>query len=317
MIDGSTLQLEHEEELVAAYPPARNQYGISHWPVLQILVLHDTYRGLALQPSWGPMYGPAAVGEQKLAEEAMGRLPADAVLIGDGNFGIFVVCYAADQQRHGVVMRLTAARARKLDAARLQPGTDQAVVWRPSRWERRQHPELPPTAAVAGRLLVYALSGARESQLYLFTTLELPPEEVLHLYGRRWNVETDLRSLKQTVQLDRLTAKSQDMMEKELLLGFTAYNLVRAVMALAAQKAGLAPRDLSFSRVLGLVRAFLPALADDHPRQQQDREFQRLLHYAATCKLPKRSGRRSYPRLVWGRGYRFLTRKPVPLPGKT
>jgi len=31
--------------------------------------------------------------------------------------------------------------------------------------------------------------------LYLFTTLSLPVEQLLQLYGQRWNVETDLRSL--------------------------------------------------------------------------------------------------------------------------
>ena len=42
--------------------------------------------------------------------------------------------------------------------------------------------------------------------------------EVVALYGRRWLIETDLRSLKQTVHLSRVCAHSVDMMEKELLV---------------------------------------------------------------------------------------------------
>lgn len=310
VVDGSTLQLEHQPELVAAYPPAHNQHGVSHWPILQILVLHDTYSGMALPPVCGPMYGPQAVSEQGLLKRAIAGLPRSAVLLGDRNFGTFATAYEARAAQHDIVFRLTRSRARRLAGGKLQPG-EQAVVWRPSPWDRKAHPELPAEASVPGRLLIFSCPGARESQLYLFTTLDLPAEQILRIYGRRWNIETDLRSLKQTVHLERLTAKSKDMVEKELLLAMAAYNLIRVVMCLAAEKAGLMPRDLSFSRVRGLVIAFLPRLADQQPGDSQDREFQYLLDCAARCRLPKRRRSRSYPRLVWGRGYRFLRRKPL------
>jgi hypothetical protein len=79
VIDGSTLQLPHEPELVKAYSPGRNQHGENHWPVMRIVVFHDVFSGLALRPAWGAMYGDAPVSEQALAEQAMERLPSDAV----------------------------------------------------------------------------------------------------------------------------------------------------------------------------------------------------------------------------------------------
>jgi len=57
-----------------------------------------------------------------------------------------------------------------------------------------------------------------------------------------------LRSLKQTVRLHSLTARSLDMVAKELVLGLAAYNLVRATMYAAPRGAGLGPRQLSFLR---------------------------------------------------------------------
>ncbi len=53
-----------------AYPQAQNRYGKSHRPVVRIVVLHDVDTGLAERPYWGPMYGPQAVSEQALAEQA-------------------------------------------------------------------------------------------------------------------------------------------------------------------------------------------------------------------------------------------------------
>jgi hypothetical protein len=47
LLDGSSLQLEHEPELLEAYPLARNPRRTSHWPVLRFVVLHDLETALA------------------------------------------------------------------------------------------------------------------------------------------------------------------------------------------------------------------------------------------------------------------------------
>ena len=307
VIDGSSLQLQHRADLLRNYPPAPNQHGRSHWPILQVAVLHDARSGLALLPAWGPMYGPGAVSEQALAERLLDQLPPEAVLLGDRNFGIFHTAYAVQQRQRAVVVRLTKPRARQLGGSRLPSGTDRAVVWKPSSHDRQAHPGLPADAAVTGRVLVCALAGRRE-QLYLFTTLDLPAHEVVQLYGLRWNIETDLRSLKQTVRLHRLTGNSLDMMEKEILAAIAAYNLIRTVLCLAAREANLDPRQLSFSQVLYLVNAFWPDLLAETSPSRCRRELRRLIRLAGSCKLPQRRHPRSYPRAVWGRGYRFPTR---------
>src|ERR1044071_2314543 len=57
LLDGSSLQLEHEPELVEDYPPSRNRYGEAHWGVMKWVTLHDMQTGIALRPAWGPMFG--------------------------------------------------------------------------------------------------------------------------------------------------------------------------------------------------------------------------------------------------------------------
>jgi putative transposase len=311
LIDGSTLQLPAHAELRKTFPPGHNQHGENHWPVMQIVVMHDVYSGLALRPSWGAMYGAAAVSEQALAEQALERLPADAVVLSDCNFGIFAFAYAVQQSQRPMVLRLTKARAHKILGSELKLGTDQKVVWRPSDWERKAHPQLPAEACVEGRLMVCANPSRPDELLYLFTTLDLPTEECCSIYKLRWNVETDLRSLKQTMGLQQLSGQSVDMVEKELLLGIAAYNLVRAVMCLAARRANLSPRQLSFSFVQTVVKAALPSLASAPDETEYQRRMEKMLGYAAQGKLSKRSRARSYPRKVWGRGGHFPTRKRV------
>lgn len=315
LLDGSSLELEHVAELVKAYPPARNQHGQSHWPIMRIAVMHNLANGLALHPAWGPMYGPQAVSEQALAVDLMKRLPANAIIVGDRNFGIFSTAYDAQHSGHGVVLRLTSTRFNKLTGGSGSIGQDEQIVWSPSRWDRKAHPDLPADAEVRGRVIVAQLkSGTTTELLYLFTTLDLPAEQILEIYGYRWYVETDLRSLKTTIRLEHLTSKSVNMVDKELVMAITAYNIVRAVMGWASQQAGVEPRTLSFSKVQDAVAAALPILAAAKTPEEYAVAFDRMMHHARTyCKLPRRTKPRSFPRMIWPHRNAFPPRKPLPL----
>jgi putative transposase len=149
----------------------------------------------------------------------------------------------------------------------------------------------------------------KEEILYFFTTLDRKPSRILALYKLRWNIETDLRSLKRTLELHEITSKSKNMVEKEVLMAVCAYNVVRAVIYLSAVRAGLAPRQLSFSTVQDAVMAAWPHLQRAHAGAAFHQELERLLRVAALAKLPERRRRRSYPRQVWGRGGRFPSRR--------
>jgi putative transposase len=310
VVDGTTLQLAHERELRKTFPPGRNQHGDNHWPIMLLVVFHDVHTGLATRPSWGPMYGKRAVGEQELAREALGRLPADAIVLADGDFGIFRFAYSVQQTQRPVLLRLTASRAKKvLCGNSLRPGRRRKVEWTPSSWERKTHPGLPDGAVVKG-WVVACRNPAREGEmLYFFTSLDVKPSRILALYKLRWNVETDLRSLKRTVDLHHVSSKTKDMVEKEVLMAVSAYNVVRAVMYLSACSAGLTPRQLSFSAAQDAVMAAWPYLQRARAAGEFHEELQRLLRVVAQTKLPDRPGRRSYSREIWGRGGHFPFRR--------
>jgi len=308
LLDGSSMRLPHTPALIAAYPLASNLHGETHWPVIRILMAHHLPSGLAARPCWGPMHGASAVSEQALVQQILERLPADGVLMGDINFGVFSVAWDAQESHHAVLFRVQEARARRMAGGFLPPANSERLVeWRPSRDERRAHPELPADAVVRGRLIVAHVEGkhGERIRLYLFTTLEEPREVLVEVYRRRWDIELDLRSLKQTLRLHSLTSKSPEMVEKELLLGVAGYNLVRSVQTEAARLANLEPKRLSFSRVQAVVMTAVPRLATIADAAQWEAEYQQVLRWAAQGKLPNRSRQRSYPRAVWGHGGTF------------
>jgi hypothetical protein len=240
----------------------------------------------------------------------MQQIPEGSVMVGDRNFGIFATAWAAQQRNHRVVVRLTAVRAKSLYGKGISRQGDYAVCWRPSRWDGKKQRPWPADASLEGRLIAWRVGRGKHRQwLYLFTTLSLPAEEVVALYGRRWRIETDLRSLKQTVRLQRIAAQSIDMMEKELLVAVMAYNLVRAIMFQAAQRARIDPRQLSFTYACNIVLDGYPKALAAPTAEQQQQELDRIIDLVARCRLPERRKRRSYPRAVWGRGYRYPVRR--------
>jgi putative transposase len=303
LLDGSSIRLPHTPALCRSYPPGSNQHGETHFPLLRVLIAHDLDTGLAMRPAFGPMHGPEAVSEQQLLESAMDRLPAGAAVIGDANFGVFSVAYAGAQSGHPVLLRLTTVRAQRLAVTKLRDGIDRPVVWRPSRWDRRSHPHLPADACVRGRLIVRQVqpdNGAAPFLLFLFATLASASEEVLQLYGKRWNIETDLRTLKTTLRLEQLTCCTPDMVAKEIHMGIAAYNLVRAVTCLASQQSGIPPRGYSFTTVRRIVEVFTPKLAAAPNAQTAQQVFDQMMLCVQQAKLPQRKRKRpSYPRHVW------------------
>lgn len=313
LLDGSTLLLAYSKDLAEAYPPPRNQHGASHWSMVRVLVAHEVVSGLALRPCWGPMDGPQAVSEQGLAKQMVRRMPARSIGLGDRNFGVFSVAYDFQQAQHPCLLRLTEARARKVNGGVVpNAGTDRKILWACSREDRRNNPEIPEHATVEGRLVAVKVFGAdgKPQKLYFFTSLGLPPAGLAELYGYRWNIETDLRSLKREVRLHTLTAKSRDMVDKELVLGVAAYNLTRAAINQAAAVLQLSPRQFSFSLARDTVNAFLPRFAEARNEDERRQLGKQMLRIMSQSLLPRRRKPRPSPsREIWPRPCSFPKRK--------
>jgi hypothetical protein len=91
----------------------------------------------------------------------------------------------------------------------------------------------------------------RRTRVVTLVTTLLDPErysakELARLYGLRWTVETNLRHLKQTLQLDVLRCQTVEGVLKELTMFVLIYNLVRRVMWDAARRQEVAVERISF-----------------------------------------------------------------------
>ena len=140
-------------------------------------------------------------------------------------------------------------------------------------------------------------AGFRTREIIVVTTLLDPlkysKEDLAELYRARWHQELDLRSIKVTMQMDFLRCKTPELVRKEVWTHLLAYNLIRTVMAQAAEKHDVLPRTLSFKGALQTLEAFQPLIAYVGQRSPtyRHRLYQELLDAISVHRVADRPDR--------------------------
>lgn len=302
ILDGTTVALSPTSPLAEAYPPATNQHGETVWPVMMLLLAHELQSGCALIPELGAMYGPDNTSEARQAAAIGRRIPRGSLVLADAGFGIFSVAYAMVAAGHDMLFRLTKSRFKSLKRAaeridRTDCSVQYRLSWAPSPKDRRTNPSLPAEARLEVALHEIELENGQT--LYLATTLEASSETAAELYRRRYDVEHDIRDLKTSLGIEAIRAKSDAMVQKELLCSVVAYNLVVQLRRQAAKIAQVEPRRLSFTGVWTTMQTYLLHQPPCSAAEWQAR-YDRALRSAANAKLPDRPGR-TYPRQAHAR----------------
>jgi len=297
IIDGTTMTLAPTSPLRDAYPPATNQHGETVWPVMLLTVAHELQSGCALIPEFGAMYGPGNTSEAKQTARIGRRIPSGSLILADAGSGIFSVAYSMIGASHDILFRLSKSRFKKMFRAakaidRTTKSVRYSLKWTPSSKDRLTNPDLPADACLDVELHEVELDNGE--QLYLVTTLQVPTATAVEYYGRRYDVEHDIRDMKVSLGIENIRAKSDEMVQKELLCSVVAYNLVVELRREAAKLAGVEPRRLSFTGVWTTMQTYLlqqpPCMAEEWIAR-----YERALRSASRAKLPNRPGR-SYPR---------------------
>ena len=297
ILDGTTFKLAPTSELREVYPPSKNQFGETVWPILMLTVIHELRSGAALRPEFGAMYGSKNTSERKQAVAIAQRIPRGSIVLGDSGYGIFSVVHAMVRQGHDVLFRLTKSRFKAMQRqAELIEQTDAGkrygLNWTASAKDRKTNPELPAQAGVLVEL--HAVEIGEEEPLYLVSSMAIDCEQSGDLYSHRYDVEHDIRDLKVTLGIENIRAQSDEMVRKEVLCSMVAYNLVVQLRRVAAKRAKLPPRRLSFTGVWNTLEAWCLSGGSFDIATWKDR-YESAVKMAMRAKLPNRPGR-SAPR---------------------
>jgi hypothetical protein len=289
LVDGTTFSMPDTPANQRAFPQPRTQRPGTGFPMARLVVLFALASGVVLDAALGPCQGKQT-GETALFHSLQDNLEAGDILLADRYYGSYWELALAGRGGWDVVCRLHQRRRPDFRRGRRLGREDHVVGWakpkRPEWMDEATYAALPDELPVREVRVRVAYPGFRTRVLVVVTTLldpeAFPRQEAAVLYRIRWFAETDLRALKQTLQMDVLRGQSPGMVRKEVWTHLLAYNLLRGLMAAAAQGAGLLPWQISFKGTVQTAAAFaavLWAATENELEEFYERFFAALLRH--------------------------------------
>ena len=267
VVDGSTITMPDTPENQAAYPQQKSQKPGCGFPIARILVIFSLSVGTVLEAAIGKYKGKQT-GENSMFRQLNSTLAEGDVVLADRYFSGWFDIALLQQRRVDMVVRKHQLRGTDFRKGKRLGKEDHLVDWpRPQRaaWMSvEQYRTMPATLTLRELRIRVSQPGMRTKSLLVVTTLldakQYPADEIALLYRRRWQAELYLRSTKIVLQMDHLRCKTPERVRNEFYMHLTGYNLIRGVMAVAAQKANKCPWEISFKGTLQTLNQFLPLL---------------------------------------------------------
>ena len=297
LVDGTTSSMPDTPRNQRAFPQASTQRIGLGFPIVRMAMIISLATGVVRDMALGPYKGKGT-GEPALLRALLDGLATDEIVLGDRYFGSFFMLESLMQRDVDGLFRMYQGRKFDFRRGRRLGVEDHLVTWtkpkRPDWMDEATYAQIPDEMTVRELRFKVEQPGFRADNVVLVTTMldatMYTKDELADLYLQRWNVELDLRSIKDVLQMDVLRCKTPEMVEKEIWMHLLAYNLIRGVMAQAAEAHEKQPRQLSFKGTLQTITAFQEAMRRAAPA---DREFllQAMLRAIAQQVVGDRFGR--------------------------
>jgi hypothetical protein len=290
-IDGSTFSVTNTPQVKKRMKKARSRRGRAAFPKVGVAVLVE----LGLHNPLAAALGPDGESEMVLAKRLVPAQPEKSLLISDRYYGIpaLLVDLSAERQRHFLV-RVKANLKRRL----LQVYPDgSALVEIGSGEKTRQVREILARVQRGG--------GGAFTTVRLWTSLldwqRYPAQELLALYGRRWEQEIFYKELKVDMRSTPLLQSQTPLTAvQEIAALILAYAVLVDYRVTAAKAGEVGVLRISFMKTFELVQGlwqFLEVSADLLGPDKIRLLVRRTLRLIADFAIPKRRNR-SCPRAL-------------------
>ena len=261
VVDGTGLSLPDTPENQAEWPQFSSQKTGCGFPTMRLLGCFDLATGAILS---------YAIGNKKSHELPLLRQQEDTFKEGDIFLGDKGFCSFFDLNR-----LLNKGVDSAISLARRIPKTEQTCIkklakndllihWKRPPWYKKaplpkeEWEQLPEELLLRQIKVDVDQSGFRVKSFYIITTLLdpiiYPAKDLAQLYYRRWSVELFFRDLKTTTKMEILRCKSPEMIRKEVLMHFIAYNTIRHLIYETANAHEQDPMRLSYKGALQALR---------------------------------------------------------------
>ena len=287
LVDGTTVTMPDTPENQARFPQQRVQKPGLGFPICRIVGITSLSTGALLNASMGRYNGKGS-DEQSLLRTMLDTFERGDIILGDAFFATWF--FILEMQTRGIdlLMEQHGSRRRVTDfrkGKRLGQRDHLIAIAKPRikpGWMSQSDFDAAPESITVRELR----AGGKTMVTTMLCPKVAPKVELKALYKSRWNVELDLRNIKDTLGMNILSCKSPDMVEKEIWVYLLAYNLIRLMMVQSALLADVNPRRLSFKHSLQLWLIASTKVSDCTPEQRR-----LLLMFIAEQQVANRPGR--------------------------
>ncbi len=318
MYDGAMVALPDTPENQSDYPQPKTQKPGIGYPVVRVVAVFSLACGAVIDAGFS-RYAGKGQSELALLRGLMNGFRPGDVLLADRLMCSWREMAMLKARGVHIVTRLSAVRKADFRRGKRVRKDNHVVDWpKPQlRSVVSSDESLPDSLTVREVRIRLDRPGFRSKTIVVVTTLldeEITASDLADLYRARWNNEVDLRTLKQTMQMDVLRCKTPELTRKEIWTHLLAYNLIHTMMAQAANRHKCQPRSINFKGTVQVLQAFQTRIEASAQRSLHARTilYEQILEAIATHRVADRPDRVE-PRLHKRRPkhYGYLTKPRV------
>jgi putative transposase len=260
--DGTTTSMPDTEANQDVYPQSTAQKPGLGFPIMRIMVVLSLASAALCGLAFAP-YAGKRTGESTLLRSLLDGFEVGDLVLGDRALGNYFLIALGRNRGLDWLARVHQGRKIHYRRSRLKACSQERVTWRrpqvPEWMDAATYATIPETLTLRQIAIEVQEPGFRAARIVVVCTLldqrQYPAEDLAQLYRARWNIELDIRALKQSLGMEPLRTKTPQMVRAELWAHWLAYNLIRKVIAQAAQEADQRPRQISFAAARQLIAA--------------------------------------------------------------
>jgi hypothetical protein len=260
MVDGFTVTAADTPENQEEYPQNPAQQEGLGFPIIRGVSLISLTTGLLIGLELGPYAGKES-GETALLRKMLNQLQSGDTLVADSFYCSYWLLAACQAKGVKVVMKNHDKRDDYPAGARRIDKHQRITVWHkpqcPDWMSESEYAALPDQIEVRLVDVTITQPGFRATKYTVATTIletkMYTRDWITSVYRGRWLVELDIRSVKCSLGMDIVRAKTPAMVRTEIWSCFLAYNLIRFKMMQSCTASGRMPRTLSFTTTMTML----------------------------------------------------------------
>jgi Transposase DDE domain len=301
-IDGSKYDLPATEENRKEFDPQSGlqHEGKGHYPQCLVSTAYDVFRRLPVARTVVSIHGS----EREEALELLASIRPGAVLLFDRGYPSYhLICSLRDHYNGFFLFRCPAESTFPAVEEFVRSGRQEGyILLHPSNGflqglSRRQRKK-----AKVIQLRIIRLVSPDGTVSVLLTNLlnqsSFPGEEIISLYFRRWEVESNYRDEKIVLQVEAFHGKSANSIRQELYAVAIMSVIARTLMVVTSQAHGPSTGQCQFKNAIMTLAAEAAILAPDDP-EKAAQIFSEILAAISRVKYYRpKSPRASQPRVT-------------------